>query len=157
MLHLIPAPLHRALYRLAHAGRRCWLRLRGGSVHGCSMIARDDAKRVLLVRHSYGGSGWEFPGGGIGKGETPEAAARREFAEEVECELLDLRHIGRIEEPYHGAINVVEVFAGRVEGEPKPDGREIVDFGFFATDALPLAPGGSAMRRLELLRASEER
>src|SRR5262249_6495801 len=36
----------------------------------------------LLVRTSYL-AGWHFPGGGIRRGETPEAAARRELDEEI--------------------------------------------------------------------------
>jgi 8-oxo-dGTP diphosphatase len=37
---------------------------------------------LLLVRTSYL-VGWHFPGGGIRRGETPEAAAQRELAEEI--------------------------------------------------------------------------
>jgi 8-oxo-dGTP pyrophosphatase MutT (NUDIX family) len=153
MLRLIPPRLHRSLYRLAHAVRRRWLRLRGGAVHGCSIVARDAAGRVLLVRHSYGGGSWECPGGGVKKGESAEAAARREFAEELDCALTGLVHLGRVCETYHGAANVVDVFSGLVDGEPRADGREIVEARFFAVDALPVAPGGMAARRIELLRS----
>ena len=37
---------------------------------------------LLLVRPSYR-AGWHFPGGSVRRGETPEAAARRELAEEI--------------------------------------------------------------------------
>ncbi|HEX3520539.1 MAG TPA: NUDIX domain-containing protein [Stellaceae bacterium] len=37
---------------------------------------------LLLVRCSYR-VGWHLPGGDVRHGETPEAAARRELAEEV--------------------------------------------------------------------------
>ena len=37
---------------------------------------------LLLVRTSYL-IGWHFPGGGVRRGEMPEAAARRELAEEI--------------------------------------------------------------------------
>jgi 8-oxo-dGTP diphosphatase len=37
---------------------------------------------VLLVRSSYR-IAWNFPGGSVRHGETPEAAARRELAEEI--------------------------------------------------------------------------
>lgn len=151
MFHLIPAALHRRLYRLAHALRRRWLRLRGGKVFGVSIIARDDRGRVLLVRHSYGSESWQFPSGGMRRTEQPESAVRREFAEELGCRLAELTPLGVVEEPYHGAVNVVHIFAGRVEGEPRPDGREVVEAHFFPPDGLPARLGQKTRERLGLL------
>jgi hypothetical protein len=54
MLHLIPAPLHRAGLRLAHVVRRHWWRLAKVKLNGCRIFAFDEAGRVLLIRHSYG-------------------------------------------------------------------------------------------------------
>lgn len=151
MLRLIPPPLHRRLYRVAHALRLRWLRLRGGDVHGCSVVARDAAGRLLLVRHSYGSDAWEFPGGGVHRGEDAQRAACREFAEELGCGLRDVAWLGRVEEPFHGATNVVEVFTGLVDGEPRADRREIVEVGFFAPDALPARASGRVARRVAML------
>ncbi len=137
MLHLIPAPLHRKLYRLAHWGRKRWLRLRGGEVRGCSIIARDGEGRVLLVRHSYGSGLWSLPGGGLGHSEDALAGACREFAEELRCGLAGMRHLATLEETYHGARHEAHVFTGVIDGEPRPDMREIVEAQFFALDDLP--------------------
>ena len=151
MLHLIPAPLHRRLYRLAHWGRVRWLRLRRSEVHGCSIIARDAAGGVLLVRHSYGAPVWSFPGGGMTTGEDPAIAARREFAEELRCDLAELEHLGTLDEQFHGTRNVVHVFTGLIVGEPRPDMREIVDARFFMREALPDRLSRTVADRLRLL------
>ncbi|HWK40965.1 MAG TPA: NUDIX domain-containing protein [Croceibacterium sp.] len=150
MLRLIPPPLHRQLYRLAYFMRRRWLRLRGGTMHGCILIARDDRGGVLLVRHSYGSGSWQLPGGGVGRKEQPEHAIRREIAEELGCEVRDLASLGTVEQNYHGATNVVHVFTGGLNGWPQADGRELVKVRFFPADALPARMAASVRQQLEL-------
>jgi 8-oxo-dGTP pyrophosphatase MutT (NUDIX family) len=63
-------------------------------------FASDDRERFVLARHAE--RGWEIPGGHLEEGETPREAARREFAEEIGHELVDLglvlvqdREVGR--------------------------------------------------------------
>ncbi|MCW1430319.1 NUDIX domain-containing protein [Novosphingobium sp. JCM 18896] len=141
MLHLIPrllpASLHRTAYRLAHALRRLWWRLRRPRIYGCRVLALDDLGRVLLVRHSYGSTKWMAPGGGLRRGEDSLHAAVRELGEEVGCRLEGAWLLAVVEEPLSGATNVVHLVAGRLAGTPKPDGREIVEAACFAPDALP--------------------
>lgn len=137
MLHLIPAPLHRLAYRLAHALRKRWWRIARPRVTGCRMLAFDAEGRVLLVRHSYGSGKWMAPSGGMKPGEDPCDAARHELREEVNCTIDPMREIARVEEPLSGATNVVHIVAGPIQGTPKPNMREIVEARFFAPDALP--------------------
>ena len=137
MLRLIPAPLHRAGYRLAHAVRIRWWRLARVQLTGSRVLAFDENGRLLLIRHSYGSGSWMLPGGGIARGEDPLAAAQRELAEETGLVLHGARCFAVVEEPLHGTVNRVHLFTGRAVGAPRIDGREVVAAAFFATDALP--------------------
>lgn len=151
MLHLIPAPLHRALYRAGHGLRRMFLRHLAGDVHGCCIIARDADGSVLLVRHSYGPPVWAFPGGGMKKDEDAEAAALRELREELGCTLADPVHLGVQRNQFLGSTNHVRVFTGQVSGDPTPDMREVVEAQFFPLDALPENRSRTVEMRLALL------
>lgn len=137
MFHLIPAPLHRAALRLAHAARRRWWRLARVKLNGCRILAFDDAGRILLIRHSYGSGNWMLPGGGIGRREDPLAAALRELVEETGCRLERARVFSVTEEPLYGTVNRVHLVTGRASGVPRGDGREVIELGFFAPDNLP--------------------
>lgn len=137
MLRLIPAPLHRAGLVAAHRARRMWWRWRKPVLEGCRVLAFDAEGCVLLVRHSYGSGRWMLPGGGIARREAPLTAALRELREEVGCALSHTHLLDTVEEPLGGAINRVHLVCGVIEGDPQPDGREIVVAEFHHPDALP--------------------
>src|SRR5580658_4160807 len=71
----------RMAFRLGFPLALVWWRLRRPRHQG-ALVAVHVGAAVLLVRSSYR-SAWNFPGGSIRPGETPEAAARRELAEEI--------------------------------------------------------------------------
>ncbi len=137
MLHLIPAPLHRAAYRAAHRLRLVWWRVRRPRVRGCRILAFDPQGRVLLVRHSYGSGHWMLPGGGLGRTEDAVVGARRELAEEVGCRLEDARLVTRLDEPLSGAVNRVDLVAGTTADLPEGDQREVIAAQFFIPGAWP--------------------
>jgi len=136
LLHrLLPAPLHVAGLRLAHAVRLRWWRLAGSAVRGCRVLVLDREGRVLLIRHSYGSGHWMLPGGGLSAREHPLAGAHRELAEEVAMRLTLSVLLGRTDDPL--SIHETHLVAGWSDDLPVPDGREIVAAGFFALHDLP--------------------
>lgn len=137
MLHLIPAPLHRQLYRWADWTRRRWWRIRKPSRSSVFVVAFDDAGRVLLVRHSYGKPVWAVPGGGMGRREVPADAAAREFREELSCELTDMVALEPSERQVSGSRDLQYLFAALLAGVPRADRREIVAAELFDPGALP--------------------
>ena len=136
LLHrLLPAPLHVAGLRLAHAVRLRWWRIAGRAVRGCRVLVLDSEERVLLIRHSYGSSHWMLPGGGLSAGEDPVAGGHRELAEEVAIRLTASVLLGRTDDPR--SVHETHLVAGWSDDQPVPDGREIVAAAFFALHDLP--------------------
>lgn len=136
-IDLIPAPLHRRLYRAAYWARSAWWRTLKPTIHGCRIVALDAQGRVLLIRQSYGSRQWVTPGGSVGRREDPIATACRELTEETGCTLSGARKVAQLLERPMGAYNVVHVVVGQAAGMAQPDCREVDEAAWFALDALP--------------------
>ena len=67
----------RAAFPVARIWRQLW-----GATHQGALVAVYVGLELLLLRSSYRRT-WNFPGGSVRKGETPEEAARRELQEEI--------------------------------------------------------------------------
>ncbi len=81
---------------------------------------------------------WDLPGGGVGRGETPEQAARREVLEEVGVTLSGLRLLGRYTGTEYYDKDTVACFYGRaVSADIKPRRAEVYDEGWFEWGHLP--------------------
>lgn len=61
-----------------------------------------DGNRIFATQRGYGEfkDGWEFPGGKIEEGETPEAALKREIEEELDTEVQVNNLLDTIEYDY---------------------------------------------------------
>ncbi|QIQ85279.1 NUDIX domain-containing protein [Erythrobacter sp.] len=161
MLHLIakaverllPPALHRALLPLAFHVRHRWRLWRGTRLAGCAVVIENGAGEILLLRHSYGPRGWMLPGGGIDRGEEPEAAARREIAEELGIELSRLELVAVIEEVVSGSPHSAHLFAATSTARPRPDRREVIEARFFPADSLPEPLGPVTAARIAAWKA----
>jgi 8-oxo-dGTP pyrophosphatase MutT (NUDIX family) len=110
---------------------------------GVSALVLDDEGRLLLQQRGDNGF-WGLPGGGLDLGETVAHTAIRECQEETGLvvepyELLGCQGGWRIVFPNGDELfSLNTLFACRVSGGSlRVDGREVLDVGFFARDALP--------------------
>jgi 8-oxo-dGTP diphosphatase len=92
-------------------------------VMGAAMVREG---RVLAARRTAPpetAGGWEFPGGKVEPGESPEAAILREVAEELGCGIEVTGHLaGTVD--VRGGHTLQVVLASLAEGEPVPRENE---------------------------------
>jgi ADP-ribose pyrophosphatase YjhB (NUDIX family) len=123
--------LEPAIRRVLHT----YWRFARGLTLGVRAIVIDPQGRIFLVKHSYV-AGWHLPGGGVEPGETVGEALDRERMEEggIAPVMHGVFFNSRVSRRDHVVVFVVRAF--RQEGKPRHP-AEIVDYGFFARDALP--------------------
>lgn len=86
------------------------------SIKVVAAIIYKDGK-VFATQRGYGNykDWWEFPGGKIEAGETPEAALRREILEELNTKISVERYLATVEYDYSEFHLSMECFWCRVE------------------------------------------
>ncbi len=117
---------------------------------GVRLLVENEKGEVLLVRHTYV-DGWYLPGGGVERGETAEAAARKELLEETGLKVGDnLILLGVYKNLSASKRDHVLLFRVQdwTEEVKFSSNKEIAEIGFFARDALPKDTTAATSRRL---------
>jgi 8-oxo-dGTP diphosphatase len=152
----------RMAFRLGFPLARLWWRLRRPRHEG-ALVAVHVGAALLVVRSSYR-TAWNFPGGSVRQGEAPEAAARRELAEEIGLTAHSMLPRGVASGIWDGRRDQVHFFELRLDRLPELqlDNREIIAARLVLPEELrgmrltapvavylrgPLSPDGDPARR----------
>ncbi len=128
---------------------------------GAMVVARDAQGRVLLTRRADDGT-WCLPAGGAEEGAGFAETAAAELREEtgIEVAAADLEAFACLSRPdlhtiTYGNGDVTHCFAvcfvaERWHGEPRADGEEVTELGFFPLDRPPQPLHGPSATGLAL-------
>jgi 8-oxo-dGTP diphosphatase len=87
-----------------------------------AIIQKEDC--ILLARRSFGeklAGFWEFPGGKVENGETPEACLARELDEELRISVrIGAKCVESLHQYDHGSFRILAYFVEWLAGDPHP-------------------------------------
>ena len=113
-------------------------------VAGVIQRQKNDKKEIFVTQRGYGefAGGWEFPGGKIEEGETPQEALIREIKEELDADILvgDLIDVVEYDYPnFHLSMNCYwcELKSEHVELKEHEDAKWLVKEELTTIDWLP--------------------
>jgi 8-oxo-dGTP diphosphatase len=113
----------------------------------CALLLRSNRREVMLAQRPEGkhlALKWEFPGGKVEPGESPEAALARELQEELGCRVHIVALLPWSEHVYErGTIRMIPFVCELEPGSPEPRPLEHRNLAWVLPQELPtydLAP-----------------
>jgi len=139
----------RYLYKVAYYIRGLYWLVTQPITQGVKVILKHQGQ-ILMIRNTYGRRWWTFPGGGLHRSESYEAAALREVKEEVGIEIGQLERIGEItlQRWYRNHVVVFETELLGPEFRIAP--AEIAEARWFGSDNLPAYLSPTARKVLDI-------
>jgi ADP-ribose pyrophosphatase YjhB (NUDIX family) len=116
---------------------------------GAASVVLDEARNVLLVKHTYGRLNWELPGGRSQRHESVEETALRELREETGLFGRAVRLTGVYYEPDTDMHHFVFICEVEASGQPTPDLDETSETGYWPVEALPRPISDFTVRRIQ--------
>ena len=111
------------------------------NIHPCIIVLVKRGEEFLLVRKAEWAPGrFSLIAGFLEIGESLEECVQREVLEETGVTVKNIRYVGSQNWPFPGQ-EMIGFIAEHAEGEPRPDGIEIVEARWFTVDTMPCYPG----------------
>jgi 8-oxo-dGTP diphosphatase len=105
----------------------------------CAVLSDEGGNTLLAQRpsHKHLGGLWEFPGGKVEAGESPEAALIREIREELGCDIAITRSLTRFHHDYGGVvIEMIPFVCALLAGTSAPHPHEHMAIAWVSPTAL---------------------